>query len=98
MARTFAINAKPAFVWVHSERGGLLGHFVHRRVLSWSALYAVALPVEVLFRAIDSKQGESEYTINILHEYFLIYIDGEGWDKPYIDFFFNSDAESRQKI
>lgn len=63
---TFVINSKPAFVWMHSERGGLLGHFVQRRALVLAALNAVALLVGVLVRVIFPKRGEDQHIIDIL--------------------------------
>jgi hypothetical protein len=53
---TFAMNSKPTFVWVHSERGGLLGHFVQRRMPCLAALDAVALRVGDLIRVILSRE------------------------------------------
>lgn len=55
---TFARNSKPSFVWAHSERRGLLGHFVHRRTPCLAALDAVALLVGVLLRVILSETQE----------------------------------------
>jgi hypothetical protein len=49
---TFAMNARPAFVCMHSKRGGLLGHFVQRRAPGSAALDAFTLLVGVRVRVI----------------------------------------------